>query len=123
MVFWWLMLICGLIVPIIMIIAGRMMWKHCPNEINRLIGYRTKRSMQNEDAWKFAHTFCGKLWWIIGWIMLAPSAAALIPFYNSSYETIGIAIAVTAAVQIVALLASVIPTEAALKKHFSNGKQ
>ncbi len=31
MCFWWYMLICDLIIPIVMIISGRMMWKHCPN--------------------------------------------------------------------------------------------
>lgn len=118
--FWWTMLICSLIVPIITIIGGRMMWKHCPKEINGFIGYRTKRSMQNEDTWKFAHNFCGKLWWIMGWIMLLPSALVQIPFYNSSYTTIGIAIAITAIVQIGALIISIIPTEIALSKNFSD---
>lgn len=28
--FWWFMLICTLLTPLLMIIAGRMMWKHCP---------------------------------------------------------------------------------------------
>lgn len=116
--FWWVMFICSLIIPTIMIVAGRMMWKHCPKEINVLIGYRTKRSMQNEDTWKFAHYFCGKLWWIIGWTVLVPSAVPLIPFYNGTYETIGIVIAITAAVQISALILSIIPTEVALTKHF-----
>lgn len=118
--FWWIMLICALIIPFIMIVAGRLMWKHCPKEINRLIGYRTKRSMRNEDTWKFAHDFCGKLWWIMGWIILLPSALAQLPFYNSTYTTIGIAIAITAIVQIIALIISIIPTEIALRKNFSD---
>ena len=61
--FWWFMLICDLIVPIVMIIGGRMMWKHCPKSINGIVGYRTNRSMKNMDTWKFAHKYCGKLWW------------------------------------------------------------
>ena len=40
MLFLWFMLICDLIVPIVMIIAGRMMWKHCPKSINGIVGYR-----------------------------------------------------------------------------------
>lgn len=44
--FWWFMLICDLIVPIVMIIGGRMMWKHCPKSINGIVGYRTNRSME-----------------------------------------------------------------------------
>ena len=34
MCFWWFMLLCDLIIPIVMVIAGRMMWKHCPKHIN-----------------------------------------------------------------------------------------
>ena len=53
--FWWFLFVCNLIVPIIMIGAGRMMWKHCPDKINMVYGYRTKYSMINNDTWRFAH--------------------------------------------------------------------
>ena len=42
--FWWFMLICDLLIPITMVVAGRMMWKHCPKHINGMFGYRTTRS-------------------------------------------------------------------------------
>lgn len=116
--FWWFMLVCNLLVPVITIIAGWFMWKHAPQEISKIIGYRTKRSMQNEDTWKFAHNFCGKLWWITGWIILGISAVVLIPFFNSTYDTIGIVAGISVAVQCVLLITSYIPTEIALKKTF-----
>ena len=47
--FWWFMLICDLIIPVVMVISGRMMWKHCPKHINGMLGYRTTRSMKNMD--------------------------------------------------------------------------
>ena len=53
--FWWFMLICDMIIPIVMVIVGRIMWKHCPKHINGISGYRTTRSMKNMDTWKFAH--------------------------------------------------------------------
>lgn len=118
--FWWFIVICNLLVPIIMIIAGRLMWKHCPKEINRLIGYRTKRSMQNQDTWKFAHDYCGRLWWIIGWIILLPSVVVQIPFLKSTYEVIGIVGAAILLVQLAVLLISIFPTESALKRTFSD---
>ena len=52
--FWWFMLICDLIIPIAMVICGRMMWKHCPKHMNSMSGYRTTRSMKKMDTWKFA---------------------------------------------------------------------
>ena len=116
--FWWLMLACNIIVPFITIFTGWFMWKRPPKEINRIIGYRTKRSMYNNDTWKFAHNFCGKRWWIMGWIILGISVAVLIPFIHSTYLTIGIAVLVSVAVQCLILVLSMIPTEIALKKTF-----
>ena len=116
--FWWFMSVCNILVPVITIIAGWFMWKHAPQKINKIIGYRTKRSMQNEDTWKFAHNFCGKLWWITGWVILGISAVVLIPFFNSTYDTIGIVAGISVAVQCVLLITSYIPTEIALKKTF-----
>ena len=49
--FWWFMFICDLIIPVVMVIGGRMMWKHCPKHINGMSGYRTTRSMKNMDTW------------------------------------------------------------------------
>ena len=116
--FWWFIVICNLIVPIIMIVVGKIMSVHCPKEINGIIGYRTRRSMKNEETWKFAHSYCGRLWWILGWIMVIPSIVAQIPFYNGTYEIIGIVGAIVVAVQCAILILSVIPTEIALKKVF-----
>lgn len=48
--FWWFMIICDLVIPILMIFTGRMMWKHTPKNINGIIGYRTRRSMKNMDT-------------------------------------------------------------------------
>lgn len=118
--FWWLMLICDLIIPIIMLVAGRMMWKHCPKQINRVIGYRTARSMKNMDTWKFAHEYCGQLWWRIGLIMIVPSVVIHIPFYHSDDNIIGIVALILVAIQVIVLIASIFPTEAALKKRFND---
>lgn len=49
--FWWFMLICDLLIPIVMVVGGRMMWKHCSKHINGMSGYRTTRSMKNKDTY------------------------------------------------------------------------
>ncbi len=36
--FWWFIFVCDLLIPILMIIAGNMMWKHAPEKINGKIG-------------------------------------------------------------------------------------
>ena len=118
--FWWCMLICNLIIPILFIVVGWMMWKHCPKEINGIIGYRTKRSMINLDTWKFAHDYCGRLWWKLGWIVLIPTIIIQIPFYGNNIKTIGIVGGIIVFIQCLTLIFSIMPTEKALKKHFPN---
>lgn len=96
------------------------MWKHYPKDINGLIGYRTSRSMKSKEAWKFAHEYCGKLWWGIGWIMLIPSIIIHIPFYRATYDTIGLVGGILITSQIIILIGSVFPTEKALKRTFTD---
>lgn len=103
-----------------MIANGWMMWKHCPKNINGLMGYRTSRSMKNMDTWKFAHEHCGKLWWKIGWIILIPSIIVHIPFYRTDDNTIGAVGGMIVTIQVFVLIASIFPTERALKRDFTD---
>ena len=116
--FWIAMFVCNLLVPLLMIIFGRIMYKHAPKSINGVYGYRTSMSMKNEDTWKFAHDYCGRLWYKIGLIMLIPSVLVQLPFVKSSTDTIGIMTVVLETVQICVMIASIFPTEKALRKTF-----
>lgn len=117
--FWWFMFVCDLLIPVIMLVSGRMMWKHPPKDINGFVGYRTARSMKNMDTWKFAHEYLGRLWWRIGFIMLIPSIAVHLPFYNKSENFIGIVGGILCTIQCVVLIASIFPAERALKRNFT----
>ena len=46
MCFWWFMLICDMIIPIVMVIVGRMMMETLSKTYNGMLGYRTTRSMK-----------------------------------------------------------------------------
>ena len=116
--FWWFMFVSNLIIPTIQIIAGQMFRKSCPQNINYLFGYRTKRSVINMDTWKFAHNFCGQIWWKVGWIMLILSAIIQVPFFHSDDDTIGVVGMILSIAQLIVLIVSIIPTEIALKKTF-----
>lgn len=115
--FWWFILICDCLIPAIMIIAGRMMWKHCPKKINGVVGYRTKMSMINMDTWRFAHDHAGKLWWKVGIGLLGPTMLIHIPFYGASDDTIGILSIIIIVIQLVFLIGSIFPTEKSLKNN------
>ncbi len=117
--FWWFIFVCDLLIPILMIIAGNMMWKHAPEKINGIIGYRTARSMKNTDTWKFAQDYCGRLWWKMGWIMFIPSVVIHFPFYQSSENVIGIVAAIVCTIQCLILVFTIFPTERALKRTFT----
>ena len=115
--FW---LLCDLFIPFIMTVVGRMTSKHCPKNINSLIGYRTTRSMKNMDTWKFAHEYCGKLWWKLGWLIMILTVLMYIPLYQSNDHMIGIAGVVLITIQCTVLIISIYPTEKALKEHFND---
>lgn len=116
--FWFFMLACDMLVPVIMIFAGYMMHAHTPKEINWAIGYRTRRSMKSMETWRFAHEHCGRLWQKTGLIMLVPSLVAHVPVYGMPENVIGTLGTVIMLVQCAVLVISVIPTERALKRRF-----
>lgn len=76
--FWFFMLAMNLIIPLSMIFLGKYFSKHAPGQINMLFGYRTARSMKNQDTWQFAHHYFGKLWFKMGLWMLVLTVAAML---------------------------------------------
>ena len=117
---WWFIFACDLLIPVMMLGFGKIMRKHAPKDINYIFGYRTTRSMKNDDTWKFAHEYCGRLWCKIGIIMLIPPVIVHIPFYNSNENTIGMVATIVMTIQVIVLIASIFPTEIALKKNFND---
>lgn len=116
--FWIFMTICNLLIPIVMIGFGWLLKKHPPKNINGIYGYRTSMSMKNMDTWKFAHEYCGKLWWKIGWMILPISVITMMLCMKSSKDIIGTVGGVVSAIQCVLLIVSIFPVEKALKKNF-----
>ena len=117
--FWWTILACDLIVPTVQIVAGYILWRHCPKKINHFFGYRTLRSMKNSDTWEFANRHCGRVWLKVGLLTLIPTIVVHIPFYSSSDDTVGILGAIVPLLQCAILALSIIPTEKALKRTFN----
>ena len=118
--FWWYMFACNLLIPILMIICGRMMWKHCPKEINGILGYRSGRSMKNMDTWRFAHEYCGRLWVKAGAIAVLPSVLIQLPYYHDSNNVIGGLAVLIETLQCAVMIWSIAATENALKNTFTD---
>lgn len=122
--FWIFMLLMNLMIPLTMIGFGRYFMKNTPKEINAVFGYRTSMSMKNKDTWKFAHKYCGKIWYVCGLIILPLTVLFLLPAIGKSADYVGTAGGIICAAQLIPLIGSIFPTEIALRKLFDkNGKK
>lgn len=116
--FWFAMLTAGLLIPIVMLLFGWLFMKNPPQDINGVYGYRTAMSMKNRDTWDFAHRYCGKIWFKLGYILMPASFVAMLTVYGSTEDEIGSLVAAVCLLQVVALLFAVVKTERALKQVF-----
>lgn len=116
------MFICNLLIPFSMIVIGNIMYKHPPRNINGWIGYRTTRSMKNEETWQFAHHYCGRIWFKAGFILIIPTMIAMMPFIHSNDDVIGLVSLIIEGIQLVVLFGTIAPVEAALKRKFEDGE-
>ena len=116
--FWLYCTAMTLLVPIIMLYFGRRFQKRPPKNINSLYGYRTARSMRNQETWDFAHQVCGKIWFRAGAIMLPLSLLAMLPAQGRDVEAVGTWCIPVVGVQLAVLVGSIFPVERALKRNF-----
>ncbi len=116
--YWVFMLVMFLIMPITMIVFGRLFSNDVPKDINHTFGYRTKRSMMNKDTWSFAHAYIGKLWLICGLVLMPISIVIMVFVLGKGTDTVGMVGAILTVVQMVLMIGTIIPTEYALNKNF-----
>ena len=120
------MLVMKLLIPLVMIIYGRVFEKK-PPKIARskfAFGYRTVMSMKNEETWEYAHRFFGKLWFRFGIVLGLISIIPLFFVIGKDKDTIGFAGMIICYVQMAVMLIPVIPTEISLRKRFDkNGNR
>lgn len=112
------MTVCALSIPLMMLGFGAWMFLAPPDEINHLAGYRTPMSEKNPLTWAFAHRFAGRLWMILGPILLPPSLLLMILLPDGTEDSVGNVTVIVMTVQCIVLLATVAATEIALHRHF-----
>ena len=112
------MVITLLLIPVIMIVVGKFYRDKASGEINHFIGYRTTRSMKNDETWKFAHKHFSKMWYKWGLIMIPISILPMVFVIGKDEDTIGTLGAIICSLQIVPILVSIVFTEKALKEKF-----
>ena len=118
MQFWVLMLLTALICPLMMLIIGLIYKNHAPKKINRFSGYRTEMSMKNIGTWTFAHKYIARLWLAWGAILIVPSVIPMLFVIGKSEEIISLTALIVCFIGLGAMMATLIPTEIALRKNF-----
>lgn len=118
MFYWWFMFISVMLIPAILFLFGKFFSKDVPMGINSFCGYRTKRSMKNENTWVFANKYWGALAAKLAVLSAALTARAMALVYNGDEGAVTTVASIAAAIQVVLLIVSVILTEKALKTTF-----
>lgn len=115
------MVVVALLIPAVMVIFGIRFIKDPPLEINKSYGYRTRRSMRSNAAWKFAHNYAGRYWLRLGLVVLPISAAVLVWLLKTGQDLD--IVGALAIVQTLPLVSVIFFTERALKANFDdNGR-
>ena len=116
---WVFMLVMNLLIPATMIGFGRMMEKNPSGVVDSSFGYRTKRSMKNQETWDFAHEYCGRLWVKAGWALvpLAVVGQALTLLCPEVESMCNWSLVPTTA-ETAVMAATIFPVERALKRNF-----
>lgn len=116
--FWIFMLVNCLLMPMLMIIFGKLFQKRPPRQINMIYGYRTKMSMLNMDTWEYAHKYFGRLWLRFGRVLMLLTILGMFPVIGKEDSTVGVVGGVVVAVQVIVLLVPVLWTERELRIRF-----
>lgn len=116
MEFWIFMFIVTLLIPAALLLT----WFLCPRfkTIHNASGYRTSRSMKNQDTWDFSQKYCAKISLYMFFPTLILAIVIMPMFIGKSIDAIGwIGLAVTI-IQMMSFIVIMVFTESALKKTF-----
>lgn len=117
---WVFMTGCCLLLPVLLYRFGKFFENDGSIEINYTFGYRTSRSMQNPDTWRFAQKYWGKLRKQTAVVCLVMAIIPMVLIYGKSADTVGTAGGIICMAQLIPMLATIPKTEKALKEVFDD---
>jgi len=65
-------------IGLIFVLAGVILYKNPPKNMNWFYGYRTKTSMKNQELWDFAQTYSAKIMIKLGLVLVMISFLGLV---------------------------------------------
>ena len=116
--FWIFMTCCTLLIPVIMVCTGAALRRGKFSTINPVSGYRTRRSMQNQQTWDYAQREFGRLWMRWGVLMLVSAAVIMLLLLGKEVPTIGTVGGIFTVLQMLPLLLSIAVIEKKLRRTF-----
>lgn len=105
-----------MIVPLTMILAGKLLEKF-PPPMNGMIGYRTKRSMRDPGSWELAQKLIAETWIKWGLASLLVTIAACAYILLTDEDTAGTLTVILVYAQMVPLIGAIAPVEKALREY------
>ena len=102
---------------VLFVIAGIIMLKFPPKDINSLYGYRTKSSMQNKERWAFAQKYSAIEMAKLGGLL---TLSGFIGFFFNPTGKIGMLIGL--GLMIIMVIILLLRVENAIKKRFNKEK-
>ena len=111
-VYWFI----DLLIPLIMVFFGSWFMKMPPQDINTMVGYRTQRAMQSQEAWDFAQIAAGKYYINFGLPLLL--AVILCKLFLPKFLSVGLMTLVYMGVGMVLLILPIFLIERQLKEKF-----
>lgn len=116
MIFWIFMFIITLLIPASLLLT----WYLCPKfkTINNASGYRTKRSMKNQDTWDFAQKYCARMSLYMFFPSLILAIAIMPTVISKSIDIVGLIGLGITIIQMISFVVIMIFTEKALKNTF-----
>lgn len=116
----WFMIILELaLIPGIMLFFGRSFMMKTPKK-NSGIAFRTELALKNNDTWVFANTYLGRLWFQMGAVLTVVTIVIMGMSLSASNAVIGITAGIMMLLHLIPLIASLVMTQAALKKNFDS---
>lgn len=117
-------IICSMVVPVVMIVMGMVYQTKLLTAKDSYLGYRSPRSMKNQDTWQFAHLKTGRLWFGWGIIMAVITAILLYLLRAETPQTVCAATVGICFFQVLLMILPLRMVEKALKFTFDkNGNR
>ena len=105
---WLYMLAVDLLIPLVMVIFGAIFTRRPPKNINGFYGYRTRRSMESPEAWRYAHQVFGQTWMRWGTILLLATLTLFLILRSQPENAVGAGL-VICLVQLVVMFLAMFP--------------